>query len=172
MNAQNIDFQTPEQLANWIVRGNQDAYNFLIVVTNVLHFWDDLIDKDKPLSKDEIHSRMWDALVTLPRNKFYRTYFDELQPVLNCAIANWMAANQFEAGEQKADLDIAFIIRSDYANLAIHSALLIGGEGWAATVAPHVRRFWHREGREEYERALRAEKAAANPDPHPDIVEG
>ena len=164
MTVQRIEFRDPQELANWVVRGNQDALGFLNVVTNVLHFWDDLIDKDRTLEDDEIHSRMWDALVTLPRNKFYRTFFDELQPVLNCAISNWMAANKFEQGEDKDDLDIAFIIRSDYANIAIHTALLVGGEAWAAQVTPHIRRFWHREGREQYESNLQAEKSARKED--------
>jgi hypothetical protein len=139
---------TPEQqrLLYEAVRGHADAIEFCITLVEVLHIWDDLIDKDKPVSPEKINQAFWKALVELPRNPFYAAHAHDLIPCLMTAIQNWHAANLMEATESEADKGIAFILRSSYADIVIQAAYLIGGCAWARVVTPKIRREFHREG--------------------------
>lgn len=130
--------------------GNKDAAAFLELIVDILHFWDDLIDKDNEITDEYIHKAMWKALVDLPRNAFYSRNFSELNPVLVVAISNWIAANDMEAAGQESDLDIAFIIRSSYVDLITHTATLCGGFEHGRNVALEVRRKTHSEGSQGY----------------------
>lgn len=129
----------------WCVKGNKVAADFVWQAGTVAHFFDDLIDNDRDIGKNEIHSNLWLSMITLPRNEFYRNNFNELNPLVASAILNWRAANELEATVSNADKEISFIIRSEYVNLLIHSALLVGGVDWAAEITPKIRRFWHDE---------------------------
>jgi hypothetical protein len=125
--------------------GNQDAACFLETIVNVLHFWDDLIDRDKPLTDEHINKSMWLALVTLPRNRFYQSNFSELNPILCIAIQNWIVANRFENTGSDHEKTIAFIIRSSYVDLVIHTATLCGGFEHGQQIALEARSLWHDE---------------------------
>ncbi len=127
--------------------GNADAAAFLTTIVEVLHFWDDLIDDDRALSNTEINERMWQALVLLPRNRFYREHLNDLSPILAQAVLNWMTANTMEnkVGGGGLDLPIAFIIRSSYVDLISQVALICGGFQWAQQITLAARRSAHGE---------------------------
>jgi hypothetical protein len=130
--------------------GNQAAAAFLETITTVLHFWDDLVDKDKPLPDSHINKCMWMVLVELPRNPFYRANFEDLNPVLVIAIQNWLAANVMEAGDSGSDKQIAFITRSSYVDIVIQTATICGGFEFGQGIALEARRLWHGEGFDGY----------------------
>jgi hypothetical protein len=135
-----------QQLLYQAVRGHPEAAEFCITLVEVLHTWDDLIDRDKPVSSEQINSAMWKALVEIPRNPFYQAHFHDLIPCLTTAILNWHAANLMEATESEADKEIAFTLRSSYADVVEQAAHLCGGYEWARQVIPLIRREFHREG--------------------------
>lgn len=127
-----------------------------------LHFWDDLHDADKPITRQEIHGAMWACLVELPSNPFYQKHFQALQATLHNAIANWMAANEFEQSDDDKNLATAYVIRSDYANLLIQCAYLVGGKEWMFEIAPKIRQAWTVESFTKYKQNLGIEKASRN----------
>jgi hypothetical protein len=146
---------TTEFLFARILKGNEEAVTFLIQLCRVLHFWDDLEDRDKSIPRSEVNAAMYIALVALPRNQFYRRYFDELNPLVANAIFNWHCANQLEAEDDEAAKQIAFVIRSAYA------ARILGGYEWAQEVAPEIRRHWHKEGFDGYLANLEKQRQGA-----------
>lgn len=137
-----------------MLRGNRQAYDFLTTMFNVLHFWDDLIDRERELDPVEINRSMWDALITIPENPFYCQNFASLMPVLKVAIFNWHAANAMERSEDSLDKQIAFVLRSTYVDLVTVCAYIVGGRDWAAEVALEARRQTSGEGFENYLAAL------------------
>lgn len=151
-----VDGSTDEDLA-LICKGNKEAVSFLRIIVAVLHFWDDLIDRDKELSDDTINLMMWSALVDLPRNTFYGQNFVALNGLLMNAILNWQVATRFE--REEANLEIAFIIRSCYIDLATLTALLCGGKAHVEDILPELRVAWHAEGLDGYRKNLTAEAA-------------
>lgn len=144
------------------VQGDPEALAFLRAMARVLHFWDDLIDKDKPIADAEIHARMWDALIVLPLNNFYRDNIDVLSPILISAIANWRIATAVERDEMSDPIDLkwAFVIRSTYVDLVVMCAHLIGGLEHAVACGPAIRRWAHAEGYGGYLDNLAAETRA------------
>lgn len=146
-----------------ILKGNLDAAAFCEEVIHAAHFWDDLIDRDRPLDDDRINAAMWRVLVELPRNRFYRKHFDTLNPVLMVAATNWITATKFER-EQGACLDklaTAYVLRSSYVNVLVVSAILVGGAGYGIAMEPALREYFHRgESYLQYRKNLRTESAA------------
>lgn len=132
------DQQTIETLRK-VFRGNDSAVEFAMMLVAVGDVWDDLIDRDVPVADEAINRTMMMCLSGIPRNAFYRAHVDELLPVMETSIANWMASNDLiEGGDQKG-LEVANVIRHDIANVFIHVARLIGGLAWAAQVAAEIR---------------------------------
>lgn len=141
-----------------MVRGNRAAYDFLTTMFDVLHFWDDLIDRDKELTPEEVNCSMWNVLVTIPENAFFQQNFSSLMPLLKTAIWNWQAANVMEKTEDGLDKQIAFVLRSTYVDLVSMCAYIVGGRDWAHEVALEARRQTSAEGFDEYLAALTKEK--------------
>jgi hypothetical protein len=104
--------------------GNRDAEEMLMCFARICHTWDDLIDKDKPVSDREINIMMWRALIELPKNPFYLRNINEIIPhAATSCILQWMASNELEEDSP----DIANIIRDGITVLYLHVALLCGG---------------------------------------------
>lgn len=155
-------FATVEQAFSFALKGHAGATAFISMVCNALHIWDDIKDGDKPLTIKHTDDMMYLALVALPRSTFYQENFALLNPILEVAILNWHAANAMEATDSLDDKRIAFIIRSDYCNLLIACARIVGGYEWAMQITPTIRRFWHDEGFDGYLKNLTTQAEAQN----------
>lgn len=149
------------------LRNHDQAVEVFLRLREILHTWDDLIDQDREVNLEAVNRAFFDLLVGLGQIPFWRAHQDRLSPVLVAAIANWHAANQFEAADDERRLHIAFIIRSDYANLLIVLAYLVGGYEWMREVTPTIRDLWTDETFASYldnlasERQARAQKKGA-----------
>jgi hypothetical protein len=141
-----------------VSNGNESAYRFVCDLTEVLHFWDDLVDRDAPVPDDLINRRMRQALIYLPRSLFYRDHFVELSSLLEAAIDNWIAANTLERVGDHDDKGIAFIIRSSYVDILIRVGKLCGVDG--ERLALEARQFIHSETFSGYLENLATERLA------------
>ena len=137
-------------LFNEFLLGNTEAIQFVVRVFRALHVWDDLIDRDKPLTDDEINSVFWDLLVVLPTDPFYTRNIALLSSTLVNAIINWHVANKLERDGDDKDKSIAFILRGAYIDLLSTSAFIVGGMRWAQEIGPAIRRWAHEETFDEY----------------------
>jgi len=137
-------------LFNEFLLGNPEAIQFVVRVFRALHVWDDLIDRDKPLTDDEINSVFWDLLVVLPTDPFYTRNIALLSSTLVNAIINWHVANKLEREGDDKDKSIAFILRGAYIDLLSASAFIVGGMQWAQKIGPAIRRWAHEETFDEY----------------------
>lgn len=141
--------------------GDEAAVQLNAHLIEALHVWDDLIDQDVTLTAEDVSSAFRNALVLIPANSFYQRHFNELHPLLDVLILNWMTATAMERNPQSdLDLQVAFIIRSDYCNFLLKSMAIVGGFEHARRLWPEVRRFWHREGFDSFVQSLHAERAA------------
>lgn len=145
---------------SFALKDNAAAVELFLMIRDVLHFWDDLVDGDRAVSYEETNRSMFTALVSIPANSFYRQHQTELAPVLINSIANWHAANEFERTSDAEKLQLAFVVRSDYANLLIHMAYLVGGYDWVMRVTPMIRSMWTDENFSAYLSNLQRERAA------------
>jgi hypothetical protein len=76
--------------------GNQDALNMYRAFVNLAHTWDDMIDRDKPVSADDINRAFLTCLVYLPANPFYRAIQDQILPMWLVVVSSYETANAFE----------------------------------------------------------------------------
>lgn len=138
--------------------GNVAAAEFVAMVIECLHVWDDLIDHDKPVSDVAINDTFYTLLVQLPKNPFYKQHFDHLNPVLVNAITNWHIANRMEQSGEDYQNRIAYILRSAYVDLTTQCALLVGGVQHAVSVGHQNRLYAHKETYEGYLKNLDIEQ--------------
>ena len=61
--------------------GNENALRMFNAFVDLAHVWDDLVDKDKPVSADDINRAFLTCLVYLPANPFYRSIQNEILPM-------------------------------------------------------------------------------------------
>lgn len=161
MDAASLETLTARQIAEHVVRGHKEAADFVELLVLVAHLWDDYVDGD---GEADVTLMMRVALVELPRNPFYQAHFPMLSPLVEAAIRSWLTANKLERTDSMDDKVIAFVSRSDYINVVLMAARIVGGHQWAEEVALPLRRFWHRERFDGYVEGLRAqfEKAGVN----------
>lgn len=159
------DMRDFEALALQATCGHAAASQFLVTIASILHTWDDLIDRDGPVTDEAIHDAFVKALLVLPSNTFYRQHCDQITPLLTVAIQNWWAANAAERGQLRAlPLEAAFVIRSTYVDLVTFTATICGGMAHGAEVAQRVRALAHREGMSRYLQNLSLERKAREGD--------
>ncbi|MGZ5165754.1 MAG: hypothetical protein ACXWCQ_35110 [Burkholderiales bacterium] len=127
-----------DRLKDWL-RGHDDAIAFIQLIHEIAEIWDDLIDKDNPVSDSAIDGAFYRALVTLPRNGFYRQHFALLSPILEAAILDWFAANDLERRRAGDDLRTAYVLRCGAQALTVMAARIIGGVEWARRVNLELR---------------------------------
>lgn len=134
----------PEDLSRWM-KGNKSAAEYIEMMCNIAHVWDDLIDKDKEVPSEDINNLFFDVLVRLPRNPFYRKHFEHLNSILVNAISNWLVATKLEREGGNYETSIAFVLRSSYVDLITQAALVVGDQKWACKVGEEVRLLTHGE---------------------------
>jgi len=130
--------------------GNAEAIQFVVRIFRALHVWDDLIDRDKAITDDEINSVFWDLLVVLPTDPFYVRNIALLNSTLVNAIINWHIANKLEREGNEKDKSVAFILRGAYIDILSAAAFVVGGMQWVQEVGPAIRRWAHEETFDEY----------------------
>jgi hypothetical protein len=95
------------KLMEWI--GDASAVNFILSFSDLCEVFDDLIDKDKPVTDDDIIRTLFTALVDIPMNPFFAHYRHQLVPVVITGINAWLDANKLERG---SDNDKVFALCS------------------------------------------------------------
>ncbi len=130
------------------LKNDPEAVAFVAQCCAVAHIWDDLIDRDQPVSDQDINGAFWIALIELPRNGFYRRHFAELQPVMRLVATNWLAATRME--RDGTHREITYVLRSAYIDILTTAASLVGGQQWANQITPDIRRWAHAESYPEY----------------------
>lgn len=156
-----MNFHQFNDLAIEAAAGNRAAASWLMSVVQALHLWDDLVDRDRPVSEEQLDHVFRLMLVEMPRNPFFQAHAANLTPVLVMAIQNWHVANAVERGKPcDVSLECAFIVRSSYVDLATMVATICGGDTHGVEIAKKVRALAHSEGFEQYLKNLDAEQAA------------
>ena len=122
-------------------RGNLDAVRFCIDFVYICHLWDDLIDKDKERTVNEINDAFRAALVEIPGNVFYLANMHILRPIILNIILQWEDANVLETSSEH-DVQMAWMLRAGLIQLFNVCAYIIGGPDWARQVGPDIRRLY------------------------------
>lgn len=148
------------QLIKSTAGDNEAAADFLGIIVNIAHVWDDLIDRDRPVNNETINKAFEGALIHIPLNPFFQRHQVELTTLLHNSIRNWHLATQIERGTDETLFPAAFVLRSAYADIFAQVAYILGGHELALTIALEARKQAHAEGFDGYLKNLAAERAA------------
>jgi hypothetical protein len=126
------------EFLRYAFKGNDDAVGLVMSVVKIADIWDNLIDGDKEVSKQEINEAFWLACIEVPRNPVFRQYQLDITAVCSTGILNWHVANQLQTGDDHAK-QIAHVTRYSIADVSLYLAAAIGGPEWAIHVGPELR---------------------------------
>lgn len=127
------------EIARRAVRGDMEALAFIEALHQIVDLWDDLIDRDKCVSDEEISLAFTNALISLPRNSFYVRHFSLLNPLIDAGITDWHTANALEATKDEINLREAYVLRCSLLTVTIMVAKIIGGPEWARQISFELR---------------------------------
>lgn len=123
-------------------KGNVSAVGMCMLLLEVAHVWDDLVDNDKVVSAETIDRAFRRLLLELPINTFYRANLDVLHPVMCTVWAQWRAANVLEQTASMADREKAFMLRASLYQLFHMCAMVCGGLEWGQEIGPEIYRLY------------------------------
>lgn len=118
--------------------GNQDAFNMYQGFVDLAHIWDDLIDKDKPVSSDKINRAFLTCLVYLPANPFYRSIQDAVLPMWLVVVSSFETANKFEQDKDPHGIEISHSLRYAAGNIVAYAIHVCIGPEEAKKVLPDM----------------------------------
>ena len=118
--------------------GNQDALNMYQAFVDLAHVWDDLVDKDKPVSVEKINQAFLTCLVFLPANPFYRGIQDQILPMWLVVVSAYETANFFETNKDEHGVEIAHGLRYAVGNIIAYAIHVCVGMEKAKEVLPDV----------------------------------
>lgn len=136
-------------------KGNASAVEYVLMIARVADVWDNLRDRDVPVSGKDIDDAFWMLAVEIPRNAFFQAYANELLPVTATGIVNWLVANRLESRDERRAIEIAHVIRYSIADVLLMATLLCGGREWAEEVGPELRLRSQRSDLNEYINSLK-----------------
>ncbi len=113
----------------------EDASLWLIMFSQALQIFDDYMDGD-PVERQELDCLIWNTLVAMPQNPFFRKYSAELYPVIATVLLKWQGSDKVERSG-KADAR-SFVWRAGYYDLVLFVASLVHGSLWATEHADKI----------------------------------
>ena len=118
--------------------GNENALRMFNAFVDLAHVWDDLVDKDKPISADDINRAFLTCLVYLPANPFYRSIQNEILPMWVTVVSAYETANFFEANKDAHGIEIAHGLRYAAGNIMAYAVFVCVGAEKAKEFLPEM----------------------------------
>ncbi|MBX3653187.1 MAG: hypothetical protein KF686_03315 [Ramlibacter sp.] len=133
---------------------NQQAVLFMEDMHFISHVWDDLVDGDKPVSREAVSAAFEKAMISVNMNPWFRQNAALLLPVMLNSSLLWHAANDLEADGSPHALQVAHVIRCAPGDLALMCAAIIGGTSHAKKHAAELRMMMQQDSLEDYLRDM------------------
>ena len=118
--------------------GNQDALIMFRMFVDLLHTWDDLVDKDKDTTERSINNAFLICLVYLPLNPFYQLIQRDILPMWVTVVSSYEAANKFERDKDERGLEAAHMLRYAAGNILAYAIHVAVGPELAAQYVPEM----------------------------------
>lgn len=130
--------------------GNQDALNMYRMFVTLLHTWDDLVDKDRPKTEQEINNAFLICLVYLQANPFYKSIQEQVLPMWLTVVSAYETANKFEKDKDEHGIEIGHTLRYAAGHIVSYAVHVCVGPEKAREYLPDVWKNVVHERFEEY----------------------
>lgn len=144
-----IELQNAKML-DWMA-GNQEAVDAVFTITEICDVWDDLVDRDNPVSEDAVNGAFVKAFIALAGNSFYKRHEAQFFAILATGINAWLDANDLQKGKTEKERMLAFYIRTFGFEITHLAAMLAGGWDHLRRVSLEMRMFFESETYAEWE---------------------
>ena len=127
---------------------NQDAINVYLLLQKLLDVWDNMIDKDKPVSNEEINECFLTCLCRLPLNPVYSKIQQQVAPMWLGVVSAYESANTLEKTKDNHCLAISHILRYSIGNIFAYIMMYCTG---IEESRKHIPDMWSSFVAEDYE---------------------
>jgi len=131
-----------EKKLNYFLKKNVFAVKFCMDMIYIAHLWDDLVDKDKNRTSEDISTAFKIIIVGIGENPFYTSNYLILKTTLINIILQWEDANVLEKSENEHDVQMSWMLRAGIIQLISTCAFLVGGWDWSKEIGPSIRRLY------------------------------
>lgn len=128
----------------YFLKGNAWAVSLALDLFFLSELIDDLADKDKERSTEDIKLGFRKLLVDFPQNRFYKQFEPQISTLIASTYLMWLDSTALENGNQEERF-ICFHIRNTTVNIIHHFILLAGGPDWAQEVGPEYWRLFSKQ---------------------------
>ena len=142
-----------ERLHEWV--GDRAAVAWLLDFFDACELFDDLIDKDKPISDERVIRALWEVMVDMPGNPFFLRNAHRLIPIVSMGINAWLDANDMEGDGTEHDLHAAYVMRGAYGAITQTVIEIVRGREVMRACSLEIVRFFGAETFEEYAEKIR-----------------
>jgi len=118
--------------------GNTDALQIYQAFVDLLHTWDDLVDKDKEVSEAQINHAFLISLVYLQSNPFYRQIQDQVMPMWISVVSAYETANHYERTKDEHGIEISHTLRYTAGHIIAYIVHVCVGPEKAREIMPEV----------------------------------
>jgi hypothetical protein len=127
-----------QQLREWV--GDESAVRFFLDFSHFIEIYDDLVDRDKPISAEDINSALFAVLCYMPSNPFFLQHRLTLTPLIFTCINAWADANEFQSGtvSEKA---LAYGLKGNAVEVLLSIISITRGVEYMRSVSAEIRRI-------------------------------
>lgn len=136
--------ENDKRLSNAIelcVNGDKDARNYIVAIDYAARIFDDLIDKDYPVSDEQISKAFFILSADLWLNPFFVRYSRFLIPLHIAAFSAFTAAHEWAKSGDPIKKIFASVTQDFLIEVYICVAFLVGGYTHMQKISPEIRRL-------------------------------
>lgn len=122
-----------------LANGNEHAFEFMWHFWCFVHCYDDMVDRDKPVSAEQAARAFAQFFLTINYNPFYLQHKDQLFGFIIQVFNRWLDGDEWEKSPDKMKRIASHVVRSGDVELYLHVGYLCGG--W-----DHLRAMKHTRG--------------------------
>lgn len=130
--------------------GNKDAVEIYQLMCGLADTWDNLIDKDKEVSNEQINDMFITCLYRLPMNPLYKHMQDHISPMWMTVISSYEAANKFEREHDEHGIELAHTLRYSAGHIIAYLILFCVGVEKSREYIPEMWKTFANERFEKY----------------------
>ena len=128
-------------LFDHIYKGDEEAKKLSFEILEFVHIWDDLYDKDKEVSPNQVNYAFFNAIYSFQKNPLWQRC--NITEHMLGVVLRWKAANVLEAEHKSEDdLNKAYMLRAGIYDVFVVIAFHLYGDAWAEEVTPVIYRFY------------------------------
>lgn len=140
-----------DQLRFRACNGDAHALMFLSTIMDAVEVWDDLIDKDKPVSDEKLTQTFTNLLFWMPQNQFFEAHKNYLLPIIMTCVNAWLDSNKLAKSKLARDRQAAWWLKQMGVELYGAVAFLMGGFDHMRSVSVEARSVLAHEDFVDYE---------------------